>query len=413
MHKINLSLPSIFGIIAILLLASCGGGDKDNSTTQQTPPPEGETTTPPPPQNHAPVAKINNYGLGRVGSTYTLYGDKSFDSDGDPITATWSIDSRPVGSTTNLFSQNGLNISFSPDVAGDYLITLVIDDGTESSSTSLTFTGATPISGDLVNDLVLTADDTPYILTGDITVPQGISMTIEAGVEVIATQSITKPQFSSAQTFFPTISVSGILYINGNSTSLVTLSDTRIKSRSRGHLSIKYADIRFHRTQTGSTIIAGIDTISSTSGKVSIADSNFRGDLVLDIYNPNQVSYIERNYFETSQTVYVSSGFLSSHVYVNDNFFNRTQLNLRTTMDQYVHVTGNTFNKTNDYAVYMKVGSTTASGVFDASNNYWGTDDKNIIQSMIYDGYVNGYSSDVVAFEPYLLAKSPDAPSVR
>lgn len=63
----------------------------------------------------------------------------SFDPDGDPITFAWSI-AGPAGSTAALTSTADRATSFTPDLLGDYGITLTVSDGGLSSSATVVFT---------------------------------------------------------------------------------------------------------------------------------------------------------------------------------------------------------------------------------------------------------------------------------
>jgi hypothetical protein len=60
------------------------------------------------------------------------------DSDGDTLTATWSIVSKPAGSTAPQLVANGFTARFTPDVVGDYTLMVKISDPLGASA-SLTF----------------------------------------------------------------------------------------------------------------------------------------------------------------------------------------------------------------------------------------------------------------------------------
>lgn len=111
-------------LLCALFLSACGGG------SQSAPP----GVTAPPIVNSAPVA---NAGLAQdidVGSLVTLDGSKSSDANGDALTYVWTLTARPVGSAASLSSASSRNPTFSPDLAGTYLATLVVNDGQLSSN---------------------------------------------------------------------------------------------------------------------------------------------------------------------------------------------------------------------------------------------------------------------------------------
>jgi hypothetical protein len=84
--------------------------------------------------NSAPVANAGSDRNAIVGELVTLDGSASSDIDGDPLTYAWAVASRPAGSTAEIVDPSEVSARFTPDVAGQYLIELVVDDGTMSSA---------------------------------------------------------------------------------------------------------------------------------------------------------------------------------------------------------------------------------------------------------------------------------------
>ncbi|HSD62795.1 MAG TPA: T9SS type A sorting domain-containing protein [Ignavibacteriaceae bacterium] len=76
-----------------------------------------------------------------VGNTVNLDGSGSSDQDGDVLTYTWSLISKPSGSTASLSDSTIVNPSFIADIAGSYIIRLVVYDGYfKSAPDSVTIT---------------------------------------------------------------------------------------------------------------------------------------------------------------------------------------------------------------------------------------------------------------------------------
>ncbi len=79
--------------------------------------------------NLAPVAvATSDFTLAIVGNVVNLDGSDSFDPESDPIIYDWAITSAPVGSTATLLNDTTATPSFTPDLEGDYQITLTVSD---------------------------------------------------------------------------------------------------------------------------------------------------------------------------------------------------------------------------------------------------------------------------------------------
>lgn len=100
-----------------IFLTGCGGGGG---------------SSPPAVSNSIPVASAGaNQNVG-TGSLVSLVGGGS-DVDGDALTYDWSFISLPAGSQATLSDPTLANPNFTADLAGSYLLSLVVNDGLVSS----------------------------------------------------------------------------------------------------------------------------------------------------------------------------------------------------------------------------------------------------------------------------------------
>jgi len=84
--------------------------------------------------NSRPVAEAGGDQTVAVGSLVTLDGSASHDADGDALTLRWTLVSLPPGSHAVLTDPASMGPAFTADLAGHYVVSLVVNDGVLDSA---------------------------------------------------------------------------------------------------------------------------------------------------------------------------------------------------------------------------------------------------------------------------------------
>jgi hypothetical protein len=89
--------------------------------------------------NVRPVADAGVNQIVLVLNTAYLDGSGSYDANNDPLTYNWYFSSKPKKSLTELSDSTLVNPNFIPDIEGEYIISLIVNDGSlDSHSSSVT-----------------------------------------------------------------------------------------------------------------------------------------------------------------------------------------------------------------------------------------------------------------------------------
>jgi hypothetical protein len=120
--------------------------------------------------NSAPVANAGSDQNVTTASGVTLTGATSTDANGDTLAYTWSFASKPSGSTATLSSTSSASPTFTADLAGTYVINLIVNDGKVNSSnvSAVTVTASAANSAPVANagtNQTVTRTGTPATVT--------------------------------------------------------------------------------------------------------------------------------------------------------------------------------------------------------------------------------------------------------
>lgn len=99
--------------------------------------------------NATPIADAGTDQAGSGGTEVQLEGSASSDANSDPLTYSWVLIHKPQNSSAALSNPTASNPTFTPDESGDYVVQLVVDDGTALSQPDtvvITVEGEAPIA---------------------------------------------------------------------------------------------------------------------------------------------------------------------------------------------------------------------------------------------------------------------------
>ena len=128
------------GILALCAsLSGCGGGTATTTTATAT-------------VNVAPTANPGPSQNVLVGTVVNMDGSASKDSDGGTLTFKWTLIGKPIGSAATLTNPGYPNPKFTADLAGNYVLSLVVNDGKiDSAVTSVSVTATTANAAPVAN----------------------------------------------------------------------------------------------------------------------------------------------------------------------------------------------------------------------------------------------------------------------
>ncbi len=132
MQRIRVWISATVVMLAAVLVVSCGGGGGGTGGG-----------------GNAPTARINwstnSTTSTDTGAAVTVDGTGSSDPQGLPLTYSWTIQSTPAGSTTRIDGADQSKAEIEADVAGTYVVQLVVSNGSDVSQPAvetITATGA-------------------------------------------------------------------------------------------------------------------------------------------------------------------------------------------------------------------------------------------------------------------------------
>jgi hypothetical protein len=262
----------------------------------------------------------------------------------------------------------------------------------------------TQVGGTITSNTTWTTAKSPYIITETIQIPENVNLTIEPGVTITA-------QPSSNIMFL----INGVIQARGNSTNKIIFDGNNnsdfFKTNhpvAKGFLDLNNCVIRNGRSAFWLDNTAYLNLTNSELSNLSQYSY---------LWYPSQDTFIQFNTFTNTAGIKIGTDDYFSNssgaVYVKYNLFINNQGYIINNYASYglskTYVNNNSF--TNTTGIILEVEQTSTTADMDASQNYWGTANTTIIDSMIYDKNDDFSCSSYINYLPILDAPDPDVPA--
>ncbi len=152
-----------------------------------------------------------------VGARVTLNGSGSGDACHDPLTYAWSFTTRPAGSAATLSGANSQSPVFVADLAGVYVVQLIVNNGfTSSTPATLTITasGASSAAILLTNATVAPGQSAPFQVTLAAAALSGgvfvMLSSTDTSIVTVAPANIFMPEGATVSNRAPTVTGIGV-----------------------------------------------------------------------------------------------------------------------------------------------------------------------------------------------------------
>jgi hypothetical protein len=261
----------------------------------------------------------------------------------------------------------------------------------------------TQVGGILTNNTTWTTANSPYTIFNTIQIPDSINLAIEPGVTVTIQSSDT--------TMFL---INGAIQAHGNATNKIIFDGNGNSNffKTNHPVAKGFADLDYCIIRNGQSafLFDNTGSFNLTNSELSnLSQSSY-------LWYPSQDIFIEYNSFTNTAGIKIGTDDFSSHtsgnVYIKNNLFNSNQGFIINNYASYgsskTIVNNNSF--TNTAGIILEVEKTATTADMDASQNYWGTTNTTIIDSMIYDNNDDVSCSSFINYLPLLDVPDPETP---
>lgn len=268
---------------------------------------------------------------------------------------------------------------------------------------------ATDVEGIIDTNTTWSLASSPYNITNEVQIGEGVELTIEPGVRVNGTGTCFGGDWSCSD-----IKVWGTLSAIGSMANHITFNNVQIQIGDpgpEGSINIQYADMiggsPFKQVGGGGT------------GNLTLLDSMLQDTSQIDISYPSISSdyQIERNLFSGAAGIMIRNGDSNNPISIKNNiFYNQatdyaiSNISHNTGSPPVINVLYNSFLSTDRIAIKLDPQSLPHVVTMNAINNYWNTTDTAVIDSMTYDKNDNLACTGYIDYLPFLTDHHPDTP---
>jgi Big-like domain-containing protein len=368
----------------------------------------GKTSSPTAPSNAVTVSSTTPT-AGASGVSISTSFSATMSATLDPATVTSNTFTLAVGGTNvpGHITTSGNTATFTPlaplPTGSTFIATLttgIKDQNGHTLASNYSWSATTqaghPLGGILYASTTATLANSPYMLTADLQIAYGATLTIEPGVVIDGANH--------------KVGVYGNLSAVGTSGSPVTFVNCQITPGTNIQTQPYTMTIEF-ATLSGGSLYAP----AAAYGSLILRDSRLLNlSRYLYIWYPVADCYIERNVFAASGGI--SVGVAGPKVYVRNNVFVGNVFSETTayavecwsaSSASDVIVSQNSFLSIDRVALSLPVGY---SGHMLATNNYWNTSSTSAIDAMIFDKNDDLGSSGTITYQPFLTSPDPTTP---
>jgi len=272
-------------------------------------------------------------------------------------------------------------INFNVTKAGDY----------GSSGTS--------VGGIIWENTTWTLENSPYIITDTVQIPENVTLTIQPGV------TVTKP--TAGDMFL----LNGVIYAHGTADDNIIFDggDNSIFFNTGGSDASTFLDLAYTVIRNGSNFW----TSHGYYGSFSLKHSEIINVAESSVIYPKKDVYIEYNRFINSRGF--STATRDANVYIRYNLFkgNPRWIIVRNYASYDESETIVKYNSFIDMeGIVLELPAGYGSAAMTATENYWATNDTEVIDSMIYDRNDDITCAGFIEYLPILTEPHPDTPTL-